>query len=136
MKGKVQMTTLQPTINPYPDVPVPAGEHEWIDDWQPDVDDGDYRAFMGSQRVVPAVPVATLPSHMHVPGSLKRPWSEDIVVQVNGMQRSDGRVEREIQVGPLHHDDPITLDQAIELRSALDYVIRAALTAQAEEAAR
>ena len=91
------------TDNPA-NVPLPAGCVR-VYDWDPPEVTGyptASRYFVGTSRVVEV--------EQH---------EEDITVTVDGMQWSDGRVERSILVDQTHPDDPLTPQQARELAAAL-----------------
>jgi len=92
--------------SPYPDVPVPAGADK-VYDWDDPSTSEAYRFFQGRVRTITA------------DDTKNRPWSEDITVCVEGTQDPDGTINRDINVHQLHHDDPITANQARQLAAAL-----------------
>lgn len=98
------MTTTTATTTT-PDLPIPAGAvwAEWQDLGTPDA----YRAFNGSRRVIKG------------DGTKRGIGNDDIPVRIVGTQQPDGTVDRLMLVGPLHPDDPITVDQAAQLGLAL-----------------
>jgi hypothetical protein len=108
-------TTQGYTTSDLNKVPLPPGAIE-VDEWDHRMSERPGRFYRRSQRVIAAS---------------EKFWSQDIEVNVQGVQHADGTLSVEIAVGHLHVDLPITAFQAHEL------VIALALAAgEAEELAR
>jgi hypothetical protein len=94
---------------------------EDADDWAEPGTQRAYRQFTASRHVI----------DFDLGENFWRPWTADIEVRVEGIQYGDGRVRREVVVDQLHPDNPITLEQAEQLTSALVEATRAARAANA-----
>jgi hypothetical protein len=105
------MPTIRPNHTVH-QIPFPAGA-VCVDEWDDLDTDTPSRYFRGQQRII------------------ERPdRDEDIEVRIDGIQHIDGSVQREIVVHELHHNEPITVEQArhlaIVLSQAADEVERMA----------
>jgi hypothetical protein len=93
------------THNPYPNIPLPAGATSAFE-WD-DTGAGPYRYFMSRPWTVERADRGTDPVQVHIAG----------------IQRLDGRVQREICVSGLHADNAFTPEQARRLVAALTAAI-------------
>ena len=76
------------TTDGFANLPLPAGAVRVYDD------DGGYRVFDGTTRTI----------------QRNGRYQEDVMVRLQGVQHSDGRVERQIAVSPLTQDQPLTIE--------------------------
>jgi hypothetical protein len=108
------------TTDPYPHLPIPAGAED-VCEWDDPGTSGAMRRFISKHRVID-----------FDLGDGSRRWTEDFAVYVEGIQYPDGRIDRrEIVLGPLHPDNPITIEQAEQLTAALAEATQAARAAEA-----
>jgi phage terminase large subunit-like protein len=101
---------MHDTANPYPNVPAPVDAVS-VFGWDPDA----IRYWVGSERTI----------------HIEQPYHDDIKVMIDGVQHSDGRVDRCIVVGQLRPDGRMIIDEPITSQQARDWA--AALIAAADE---
>jgi hypothetical protein len=92
------------TATPHRQFPDPAGATV-VGDFEDLQTDTPFRYFEGARRTI------------------GRPHRDDVEVYISGVQHRDGSITRDVVVHELHHDHPLTVEQARQLAAALAEVV-------------
>ena len=93
------------TINPLRQIPMPAGA-TFVDDWTDLDTDTPFRYFEGARRTID-----------------RQHRDTDIEVYISGAQHRDGSATHDVVVHELHHDDPLTIEEARQLAAVITDVV-------------